>query len=131
MKIFFSILFNALILYAIAFFMPGIYDDKNMLISWVAAVWGIKLYFIGWVILGLLNFVVKPLLKILWLPFIILTFWLFMLVINWIILYLLQKIIAGLSIPDVTFEIKWILNFIIAVAIFTVFNIIYNTFLKK
>ncbi|EKE29480.1 MAG: hypothetical protein ACD_2C00164G0001 [uncultured bacterium (gcode 4)] len=125
MKIFFSIFFNALILYAIAFFMPVVWD------TWVVANWGIQLYFIGWVILGLLNFVVKPLLKLIWLPFMLLTFWLFILVINGIILYLLQRIIAGLNIPNVVFEINWALNFIIAVAIFTVFNIIYNTFLKK
>lgn len=79
----------------------------------------------------MLNFAVKPLLKIIWLPFIMLTFGLFILVINWIILYLLERIIAWLSIDWVFFHIYGTLNFIIAVAIFTVFNIIYNTFLKK
>ncbi|MDD2566261.1 MAG: phage holin family protein, partial [Candidatus Gracilibacteria bacterium] len=92
---------------------------------------GLKLYFIGGVILGLLNYTIKPILKILGLPFIIITFGLFILVINGVILFLLEKIIAGLSIPGVTFSIHGILNFIIAVAIFTIFNTIYNTFFKK
>jgi len=121
MKIFVSILFNALILFAIWYLMP----------EWVIETWWTKLYFIWWVILWILNFVVKPILKLIWLPFLILTFWLFIFVINWIILYLLQKIILGLSIEGVSFEINWFGNFIIAVAIFSVFNTIYNTFLKK
>lgn len=127
MKIFFSILFNALILYAIVFFMPF----QETLEVWVKATWDLKLYFVGWVVLGLLNFAIRPILKLLGLPFIIVTFGLFILVINGVILFLLEKIIAWLSIPWVTFSIHGILNFIIAVAIFTIFNTIYNTFFKK
>lgn len=127
MKVFFSILFNALILFAIVFFMP--YQDALKI--WVIATWDLKLYFVWWVVLGLLNFAIKPILKLLGLPFIMITFGLFILVINWVILFLLEKIISLLNIPWVTFSIHGILDFLIAVAIFTVFNTIYNTFFKK
>lgn len=120
MKIFISVVFNWLILFAISQFMP----------EWVTAIWGLKLYFVWWVVLWLLNFTVRPLLKILWLPFLILTLGLFIFVINGVILYLLQNIIRWLNIAWVEFEIKWIVNFIIAVAIFSIFNTMYNTFLK-
>lgn len=120
MKIFVSIVFNWLILYAISYFMP----------EWVTALGGLKLYFIWWVILGILNFTVRPLLKLLWLPFLLLTFGLFILVINGIILYLLQNIIAWLNINWIEFKIIWFANFVIAVAIFSFFNTMYNTFLK-
>ncbi|MCK9272521.1 phage holin family protein [Candidatus Gracilibacteria bacterium] len=119
MKIIISILFNALILYAITFFLPGITADG-----------GLKLFFVGGVVLGMLNFFVKPFLKLFGLPFIIFTFGLFILVINGIILFLLEKIILILNIEGVSFSING-LNFVIAVAIFTIFNTIYNTFIKK
>lgn len=120
MKIIISILFNALILFAITYFLPD-----------VKALWELKLFFIGWVVLWVLNFFVKPILKIIWLPFILLTFWLFILVINGIILFLLEKIIIGLNIDWVEFALNGTANFIIAVAIFTIFNTIYNTFIKR
>ena len=78
-----------------------------------------------------MNFIVRPLLKLIGLPFIFLTFGLFILVINGVILWLLEGIIKLLSITGVSFEIRGAVNFIIAVAIFTVFNTIYNTFFKK
>lgn len=121
MKVLISILVNAFILFLIWYFMP----------AWVREVWWMKLYFIWWVVLWILNSVIRPILKIIWFPFLILTFWLFIFVINGVILFLLQKIILGLNIEWVTFEINWFANFVIAVAIFTVFNTIYNTFLKS
>ncbi|EKD66828.1 MAG: hypothetical protein ACD_49C00009G0053 [uncultured bacterium (gcode 4)] len=119
MKIIISIIFNALILFAITYFLPD-----------VKALWDLKLFFIWWVVLWVLNFFVRPILKIIWLPFILLTFWLFILVINGIILFLLEQIIKGLNIEWVEFALNGTANFIIAVAIFTIFNTIYNTFIK-
>jgi len=119
MKIIISIIFNALILFAITYFLPD-----------VKALWDLKLFFIWWVVLWVLNFFVRPILKIIWLPFILFTFWLFILVINGIILFLLEKIIIGLNIEWVEFALNGTANFIIAVAIFTIFNTIYNTFIK-
>lgn len=127
MHIFLSILFNWLILWAISFFIP--FNAATGV--WVMANGWIQLFFIGGIILWVLNFIVRPLLKLIWLPFLLITFWLFILVINGVILWLLENIIKLLSITWVSFEIKGVVNFIIAVAIFTVFNTIYNTFLKK
>lgn len=127
MKVFVWILFNALMLFIIQYFIP--YNET--LKEWVLVTWWITTYIIGWVILWVLNFTVKPILKIFGFPLIILTLWLFSLVINGILLLLIQKIIYVLNVNWSTYEINWALNFIIAVAIFTIFNTIYSVLIKK
>ena len=127
MHLLFSVAFNALILWAIGHFLP--YDAATQ--TGVIMGGGWQLYIAGGIILGLLNAIVRPILKLLGFPFILLTFGLFILVINGIILKLLENIIGLLNISGVAYEIKGIVNFIIAVAIFTLFNIVYNAFLKK
>lgn len=127
MKIFVSIIFNALILFALEYFMPA----NEVAWTWVFITWWYKLYFIWWVILWMLNSIVKPLLKVVGLPFMIMSFWFFILVINWIILFLLETIIRSLNIYWVSFSIKGAWDFVIAVAILTLFNTIYSAFLKK
>ncbi|MBP8016492.1 phage holin family protein [Candidatus Gracilibacteria bacterium] len=127
MKILISILFNGLILFAISYFLP--YNATTQ--TGVIATGSWQLYITGGLVLGVLNFAIKPILKLLGLPFIIISLGLFMFVINGIILYLLEMIIKGLSIEGVGFTIKGIIEFIIAVAIFTIFNTIYNTLIKK
>lgn len=119
MKIFFSILLNASILYAIAYLIPE-----------VVALGGWQLYLIAGVILGVLNTFIKPILKVLGFPFIIITFGLFTLVINGVILLLLQKIITLLNIAGVSYQIDGWVNFVIAVVIFSIFNTIYGAFFK-
>jgi putative membrane protein len=119
MKIFFSILLNASILYAIAYLIPE-----------VTALWGWQLYLVAGVILGVLNTFIKPILKVLGFPFIIITFGLFTLVINGVILLLLQKIISFLNISGVAYSIDGWTNFAIAVVIFSIFNTIYGAFFK-
>ena len=121
MNIILSVVFNAGILYAISYFLP---DGVTVAGGW-------KVFFIGGFILGLLNFVIKPLLKIIGFPFMLLTFGLFGLVINWIILVLLQTIINSLHYGEIMqYEIHGFLNYIIAIAILTFFNTLYNAFLK-
>lgn len=127
MKIFIWIFFNALILFSIQYFIP--YNEA--LKEWVLVTWWIKTFFIGWVVLWLLNTTIKPILKILGLPFILLTLWLFSLVINSVILVLMQNIISILSIDWSTYSINWLVNFLIAVAILSIFNTIYSVLLKK
>lgn len=120
MRLFVSILANALILYAIVALLPE-----------TLATGGLKLYAVGGVILGLLNGVVRPILKVLGFPFMVITLGLFSLVINGIILYLLEKIILALNVTGVSFSTVSFANFAIAVVIFTVFNTLYSVFLKK
>ncbi len=120
MKIFFSILINGLILFGMSYFLPEIIASG-----------GLKLYFIGGVVLGLLNTFIKPVLGILGFPFVVITFGLFTLVINGVILVLLQKIIQLLNIVGVSYEIVGWTNFAIAVVIFTIFNTLYGAFFKR
>lgn len=126
MHILISVAFNALILWAIAYFLP--FDTVTG--TGVIASGGWQLYLAGGIILGILNGVVRPILKLLGFPFVIMTFGLFILVINGIILKLLEKIIYVLNINGVTYSIEGFVNFAIAVAIFSVFNIVYNAFIK-
>lgn len=132
MRILFAIIFNALILGVIAYFLP--YDPETQV--WVLTSWNSfaenwwKIFFIGWIILWLLNAVIKPILKIVSFPFILLTMWLFTIVINWIILWMFQEILLRFNLSWVEYQIKWVLEFIIAVAIFSVFNTIYNILFK-
>lgn len=127
MHLLFSIAFNALILASIAYFLP--YDAA--LQTGVIASGGWQLYVAGGIVLGLLNAIIRPILKVLGFPFILITFGLFILVINGVILALLEKIIRLLNLSGVSYSIEGWVNFAIAVAIFTVFNIVYNAFLKK
>lgn len=127
MKILISVLANAVILLGVAYFLP--YDTTTD--TGIVATGGWQLYIAGGIILGLLNVVVRPLLKIIGFPFMLLTFGLFILVINGIILKLLEKAIQAIGINGVSYEIHGIVIFAIAVAIFTVFNIVANTLVKK
>lgn len=119
MRIFLSILANGLILFAMQYFLPEI-----------VATGGWKLYFVGGVILGLLNTFVKPILKIFGFPLIVVTLGLFSVVINGVILALLEKIIAVLNIAGVSFSTGSFVNFAISVVILTLFNTLYSVFFK-
>lgn len=127
MKILLSVFANALILFGVAYFLP--YDTTTQ--SGIIANGGWQLYVAGGIVLGLLNVIVRPLLKILGFPFMILTFGLFILVINGIILKLLENVIHLINITGVVWEIHGIGIFAIAVAIFTIFNIVANTLTKS
>lgn len=81
--------------------------------------------------MGLLNLVVKPILKAIGFPFLILSLGLFIFVINAIILYLLQNILAAINVAGVSFEIKGVGVLLLSALLLTVFNTIYNAFVKK
>ena len=126
MKIFFSILLNASILFLIAYFLNTDSETSAVLVSW-----GWKTYLFWGFILWLLNVFIKPVLKIIWLPFFFI-FPIIWLVINAIILWLLQKAInSALILPDMSYTINWWVNFIIAVAIFTFLNMVYSILFSK
>lgn len=140
MKILISIILNGAILYAMTFFLAE-NADKWLEAGIILGCWdcsysslaAMKSYFIGWVILWLINTVVRPILKILSLPLFFLFLWLVSFVINGIVLYLFTYIInTALIIPWVWYEINGVINFVIAVAIFTVLNTLYWVlFFKK
>lgn len=140
MKILFSIILNAIILYIIVVLLWE--NTKELLETWITlwcwdsctanslVAW--KTFLIGWVILGILNTFVKPILKVLSLPFYILSLWLFSLVINAIVLGLLTYILNDvLQIAWVGYTINWWINFVIAVAIFSILNMFYSLLFFK
>lgn len=137
MKILLSIIFNALILFAITFLLW--WDNSKWVAEWIVVTWWITTYLIWWTILWLINITIKPVLKILSFPLFFVFFGLVSVVINWIVLFLLDYIIniilniEGFSytIGWEQFSITWWTNFIIAVAIFSVLNIIYSLLFKK
>ncbi|MDD5213416.1 MAG: phage holin family protein [Candidatus Gracilibacteria bacterium] len=130
MKIFFSILFNAIILYLVAYFLAG--NTDTGVAAGIIVEGGWKTYVIGGVILGIINITIKPILKIISLPFYFITFGLFGLVINGAVLKALDYTINSiLKIDGVHYIILGWTNFIIAVAIFTFLNMFYSLIFKK
>ena len=137
--ILFQIFFNALILWLITFLLganpwAGI---ENWVVLWCldcsfSSLEAVKTYLIGWVILWLLNAFIRPILKILTLPLYFILMWAVSLLINASVLFLLWFIINDiLAIAGVAYEINGIINFIIAVAIFTFLNTIYSVLFSK
>lgn len=139
MKILFSILINAVILYAITYFLgpnAGETLQAGIILGCdcdYTSLGALKTYAIWGIILGIINVTVKPVLKILSLPLFFLFFGLLSFVVNGILLYLFTYIINDiLIIPGVGYEINGLINFVIAVAIFTVLNTLYSLlFFKK
>lgn len=123
MKIIFSILINAVILYIMTFLLGT---------SGITVTWSWKAYLLGWIILWLINVTIKPILKILSIPFFLVTFWLIIFVINWLILKLFDLIINNILVINwVSYSINWWINFIIAVTIFTILNMLFSLFWFK
>jgi len=140
MKLLFSIIINALILYAITYLL-GPNPEKAIeagIVLWCGncdytSLEALKTYLIGGIILWAINITIRPLLKILALPLYLIFFWLVSFLVNAIILRLFAYIINDvLIIPWVGYEINGLVNFAIAVAIFTILNIVYSLlFFKK
>ncbi len=139
MKILFSILINATILYAITYLL-GPNADKDIQ-AWIilacdcdyTSIQAMKTYVIWGIILWGINITIRPILKILSLPLFFLFFGLASFIINGTLLYLFTYIINDiLIISGVGYEINGTINFAIAVAIFTVLNTLYSLlFFKK
>lgn len=139
MKILFSIIINGFILYAITYLLGpnvdrGISEGISLACNCpYTSLWALKTYVIWGIILWIINVTIRPVLKILSLPFFFLFFGLLSFVLNGVILYLFTFIINEiLIIPGVGYEIIGNINFIIAVAIFTILNTLYSLlFFKK
>jgi len=83
---------------------------------------GIKLFIIGGIIIGLLNFFVKPIMKILSMPFVVLTAGLFLIVINAFVLYLAQWTINTMAFRDVSLQFHGLGSYLIAAVVFGIIN---------
>jgi putative membrane protein len=139
MKILFSILINASILYIITYLL---WANEAQWIANGVTLWCWECsysspsawitYVIWWIILWIMNITIRPLLKILSLPFYLIFFSLVGFVVNAVILKLFDYIVNDLLIiPNVWYTINWTLNFIIAVAIFTFLNMFYSLIFSK
>lgn len=87
MRLLVQILTNALAIFLAAYLVPGIVFTGNILNLLIAGL-----------ILGLINFLIKPILKIIAAPLLILTLGLFSLVINMALLWLLEYFVPELTI---------------------------------
>lgn len=139
MKILFSIIINAFILFIITYLLAA-NPDKEISAWVILGCWDCgynsleawKIYLIWGIILWLINVTIRPILKILSLPLFFLFFWLVVFVINAIILWILNFIINDLlMIPWISYQINWWINFAIAVAIFTILNMFYSILFSK
>jgi len=139
MKILFSLILNGAILFAITYLL-GENADKSIQAGIIlgcedcsyASLEAMKTYIIGGIILWGINITIRPILKILSLPLFFIFFGFVAFVINGVILKLFSYIINDLLvIPWVGYEINGWVNFLIAVAIFTVLNMIYSLLISK
>lgn len=140
MKILLSIILNASILLIIVLLL---WPNKELWVSaWVTLGCGNcgylsleawKIYLLGGVILGLINITIRPILKLLSLPFFLLFLWFTTFIVNGVVLQLFSYIINDiLLISGISYTINWWVNFVIAVAIFTLLNMVYPLlFFKK
>ena len=125
MKILISIILNALILYALYYFLWA--SEKQGLWAGIEVHGGYVAFIAWWVVLWLINAFIKPILNLLALPF-----WLASLIVNGITLWLLQYVLNDfLQIADISYKVNWWFDFIVAVAIFSILNIIYTLILNK
>lgn len=130
MKILLSIFINALILFIMAYLLWS--NQSLWMNDWIVVTGWLTTYLTWWIILWLINVVIKPILKILSIPLFFVFFWLVVFAINAVVLKILDYIMTViLDIPWVSYNIVWLVNFIIAVAIFTILNMLFNLFWFK
>lgn len=132
MKLIFSIIINAIILYILWFFLSW----NDSLEAWIIIsptwidMW--KTLLLWGLIIWIINLTIKPILNIISLPFYLLFFGLVTFVVNWIILKLFTYIVnVLLVIPGIEYSIPNTFDFIIAVAIFTILNMVYSILFFK
>ncbi len=140
MRILLSIVLNALILFCITLFLSpnpelGLWAGVQLW-CWSCSYFSLeawKIFIIGWVILWIINVLIRPVLKLLSLPLFLLFLWFTTFIVNGVLLKLFSYIMNDiLLIPGISYTIDGWVNFVIAVAIFTLLNMVYPLlFFKK
>ena len=110
-KIIIGVVLNALALYLVTKFVPGIQYTG-----------GIMFFVIGGIVIGTLNTFVKPLMKLLSFPLMLATIGLFTFVINAIIFWLTVRIVNVISIADVSVTVTEVWTYLIAAVVFGLVN---------
>lgn len=110
-----TVAINGLSLYFLTLFVEGINYTG-----------GVKLFVMSGIVLGLINFFVKPLLKVVSLPFVILTGGLFLIVINMGILWFLSYFFSVIEFRDVTLSFQNFSTYVIGAVVFGIINWLLN-----
>lgn len=120
MRLIYTIITNALALFAVSVALPGLVFEGG----WIAPV-------IAAVVLTLLNMLVKPILKFLSFPLVFVSAGLFLIVINAGIIFLTQYFVTVMDIHGVSMQINDLLTYLLAAIIFGVANWLIHWFLKE
>lgn len=91
---------------------------------------GIKLFVIGGLVLGLINFIIKPILKFVTFPLIILTGGLFLIIINIVVLFFLSSLLSSLQIEGISLLFPNISSYVIGAVVFGIINWILHLIIK-
>ena len=102
MKLILRLLLTAAAVLLLSKILSGVYVEDYLTAIWVA------------IVLGLLNFIVRPILIVLTLPVTLITFGLFLLVINALVILLASNLVDGFSVASVW----WAILFSILLSIF-------------
>jgi len=139
MRILFSIIINAGILYAITYLLAA--NPAEWISNWVIlgcwdcgynSIEAWKTYLIGGIIIWVMNVTIRPLLKILSLPLYLIFFSFVGFFVNGIVLWLFDYIVNNIiQMPGISYSIDGTINFVIAVAIFTFLNMFYSLLFSK
>ena len=130
MKIILSMIINAAILFLMTYLLWE--NTEKGITAGIVVVGWLKTYILWGIILWIINATIRPILKILSIPLFFVFFWLVVFIINGVILKLFDHIVNKiLVIPNVSYTIEWGINFVIAVAIFTILNIVSQLLFSK
>lgn len=91
---------------------------------------GIKLFILAGIILGLINFFIKPVIKLLSFPLILFTGGLFLIVINAVILWVLSHFLNLIQFQDVALTFPNTLSYVIGAIVFGLINWAEHLFFK-
>ena len=110
-KVLIGIFLNGLALYLL-----------TMLVEEIVYTGGFKFFVIGGIVLGLINYFIKPVIKILSLPFVILTAGIFLIAVNAFVLWLLTAVLDVAQFRDVALSFPNIGSYAIGAIVLGVIN---------
>jgi putative membrane protein len=119
-KAFIGFLLNALLLY----FLVRVVDE-------IVYTGGFKFFIIGGLVMGLINYFIKPIIKAFSFPFIFLTGGLFLVLINAFLLWFLSYFLGILQFRDVTLDFQNLGSYVIGAIVFGIMNWTIHLFIKN
>lgn len=93
-----------------------------MIVEEIQYTGGFKFFLLGGIVVGLLNFFVKPIIKAFSMPAIVLTGGLFLIVVNALILWFLKYFFSVMEFRDVTLVFPNFSSYVIGAVVFGVIN---------